>query len=48
LLNSGTPGKEIQERLGHEKLAVTMNAYGHLYETSQSQLLDSLTRFLGR
>ena len=30
LLNSGIPYKELQHRLGHSTLAMTMDTYSHL------------------
>ncbi|WP_079253109.1 tyrosine-type recombinase/integrase, partial [Streptococcus pneumoniae] len=35
LLNAGLPYKEIQTRLGHAKLSMTMDIYSHLSKDNQ-------------
>lgn len=32
LLNAGIPYKELQDRLGHSKIAITLDTYGHLFK----------------
>ena len=48
LLNARIPYKEIQMRLGHESIKVTIDKYGHLYEETQKQLLEDFTAYLSR
>ena len=40
LLNSGLPYKEIQTRLGHAKISVTMDTYSHLSKENQKRAVS--------
>ena len=39
LLNAGLPYKEIQTRLGHSKISMTMDIYSHLSKDNQKRRL---------
>ena len=40
LLNAGLPYKEIQTRLGHAKISVTMDTYSHLSKENQKRAVS--------
>ena len=40
LLNAGLPYKEIQTRLGHAKISVTMDTYSHLSQENQKRAVS--------
>ncbi len=42
LIAEGAHPKAIQERLGHSSIEVTMDTYGHLYESADDALADAL------
>jgi len=42
LIDQGAHPKAIQERLGHSSIEVTMDTYGHLYESAEDALADAL------
>ena len=42
LIAQGAHPKAIQERLGHSSIEVTMDTYGHLYESADEALADAL------
>jgi integrase len=49
LVSMGFSIKEIQQRLGHEKVETTLNTYAHLYPDTQDELADRLdVRFKGK
>lgn len=49
LVSMGFSIKEIQQRLGHEKVETTLNTYAHLYPDTQDELADRLDiRFKGK
>jgi integrase len=37
----GLPPKNVQERLGHSSITLTLNTYGHLFKAGDSQELDA-------
>ena len=47
LLNAGVNYKEIQVRLGHKDFGLTMNTYGHLFDSQQRQMLDTFVAYIG-
>jgi integrase len=42
LINQGLHPKVIQEHLGHHTVSITLDRYGHLYETDTQRLADAL------
>jgi integrase len=42
LIAEGAHPKAIQQRLGHSSIEVTMDTYGHLYESAEDALADAL------
>ena len=46
MVNGGIGLKEIQERLGHDNLATTMNCYGHLFKETEEKLVQTLEDYL--
>ena len=42
LINLGANPLMIAERLGHEDVKVTMNTYGHLFQSHQKEIIDKL------
>lgn len=42
LINLGANPLMIAERLGHEDVKVTMNTYGHLFQSHQKDIIDKL------
>ncbi len=42
LIAQGAHPKAVQERLGHSSIEVTMDVYGHLYESADEALADAL------
>lgn len=46
LLNAGVGYKEIQQRLGHESIEITMNTYSHLYQETKEEVADRLAAYL--
>lgn len=46
LLTSGAPMKEVQERLGHTKLATTMDIYAHTTEQSRRSTADLFEKII--
>jgi integrase len=42
LINQGLHPKIVQEHLGHSSIVVTMDRYGHLYDTDTQRLADAL------
>ncbi|MCL1948182.1 MAG: site-specific integrase [Turicibacter sp.] len=45
LINAGVPYKQVQERLGHETIKITLDIYSHLSKKSEAQLIDLLTTY---
>ena len=46
LLNNGMSAKQIQEYLGHEKIATTLDLYGHLTAESKKETADKMNSLL--
>lgn len=46
LIQSGVNLKEVQKRLGHSKISVTMDIYGHSTEESQMVAIDIFERYI--
>lgn len=46
LLQAGVAMKEVQERLGHSKLATTMEVYAHTTKESRKQTVDIFEEIL--
>lgn len=44
LIEQGFSPLVIKERLGHENIETTLNVYGHLYPSKQSEIADRLER----
>ncbi len=42
LINQGLHPKIVQEHLGHHSISITLDRYGHLYETDTQRLADAL------
>jgi integrase len=42
LIAQGAHPKAIQERLGHSSIEITMDTYGHLYESAEDALAEAL------
>jgi hypothetical protein len=42
LINKGLHPKVISEHLGHHTVSITLDRYGHLYETDSQRLADAL------
>lgn len=42
LINQGMHPKIVQEHLGHGSISITLDRYGHLYETDTQRLADAL------
>jgi integrase len=42
LINQGLHPKIVQEHLGHHSISITLDRYGHLYETDTQRLSDAL------
>jgi integrase len=47
LLQAGTPARVVQERLGHEKIAITLEIYGHVLPSMQQDAAAKLEALLG-
>lgn len=41
-ISSGVPIKALQAAMGHQSAALTLDRYGHLYETDYSQIADRM------
>ena len=37
----GLPPKNVQERLGHSTIAMTLDVYGHLFRADEAEELDA-------
>ncbi|RST97169.1 hypothetical protein CBF35_02655 [Vagococcus salmoninarum] len=46
LLENGAKIKSIQDRLGHSRLATTMDTYAHVTKKMQSETVDLLEQML--
>lgn len=46
LLDAGIDFKQIQERLGHEKIHITMDTYGHLSKRKTQQIANVLADYM--
>ena len=46
LLEGGAIPKSVQQRLGHSKIAVTMDTYVHVTEVMETDTIDILSRKL--
>ena len=42
LINQGLHPKIVQEHLGHHSISITLDRYGHLYDTDTQRLADAL------
>ncbi|MBT0948463.1 tyrosine-type recombinase/integrase, partial [Streptococcus lutetiensis] len=40
LLNAGISYKELQQRLGHSTLAMTMDTYSHLFDDTEKEVVN--------
>ena len=40
LLNAGISYKELQQRLGHSTLAMTMDTYSHLFDDTEKEAVN--------
>lgn len=47
LLNSGIPYKELQHRLGHSNISVTMDVYSHLSRESAKKAVSLFEKAIG-
>ncbi len=47
LLAAGVHPKIVQERLGHESIAMTLDLYSHVSMTMQQEAAERLERLLG-
>jgi len=48
MIAAGVGYKEIQSRLGHSDIKMTMNTYGHLYKEAEKSAIDTLQAFMAR
>jgi len=48
LIDEGLHPKVIQKRLGHKSITETMDTYGHLWPSSDSQTIDAVDRAMRR
>lgn len=46
LIESGASMKDVQERLGHANIQITMNLYVHLTETRKQETVDNFVSYL--
>jgi integrase len=46
LLKAGVPAKVVQERLGHQSVAITLDVYSHVLDTMQDDAADKLGSIL--
>ena len=45
LVNAGVDFKQIQHRMGHATLAMTLDRYSHLYENKKEEVAELLEKF---
>jgi integrase len=42
----GLPAKNVQERMGHRSITITMDRYGHLFPRGDARELDAAEKAL--
>ena len=47
LINEGVHAKKIAERLGHASITLTMDTYGHLFESSDRDSAEKMEQLFG-
>lgn len=46
LLNAGVEYKELQERLGHEDISMTMNTYSHIAKHKEAKAVELMEKYM--